>query len=141
MEGSVLRKFFGINIAVKDLDEAMAKYEALLGVKPVIVSDRSQFAFPGITAAVFDFNGVRINLLTSSEANNPVSKFLESRGEGLLLISLASDDIERDVADRSAKGLSFISPNCFAGGYGKVNFIHPRVMNGVQVEIIEPAMG
>ena len=137
----MLTKFFGINIAVKDLDEAIVKYEALLGVKPAITSDPSQFAFPGITAATFDFDGVRINLLTSAEANNPVGKFLASKGEGLLLISLSSDDIERDIADRSAKGLNFISPQCFTGGYGKVNFIHPKSMNGVQIEVIEPAKG
>ena len=138
----MIKGFFGINIAVQDLDEAVPKFQALLGVKPQIVSDRNKFAFPGITAAVFDFKGISVNLLTSTDKNdkgNPVGKFLSTKGEGVLLISLRSDDVEGDIADLAAKGLNFISPQAFAGGYGKVNFIHPKTMNGVQIEVIEPA--
>ncbi len=135
----MIRRFFGINIAVRDLDQSIPKFEALLGVKPRIVSDPNAYAFPGITGARFEIEGVTINLLTSSEGNNPVAKFLASRGDGILLISLLSDEIEKDVRDLTAKGLPFIAPQVFSGAYGKVNFIHPKTMNGVQIEVIEPA--
>ena len=135
----MIKKFFSINIAVKNLEEAIAKYQSLLGSKPRISSDPKDFAFPGITAASFNLSGVFINLLTTSQSDNPVGKFLASKGEGLLLISVMSDDFEKDIAELSAKGLSFVSPKGFEGGYGKVNFIHPKTMNGVQVEVIQPA--
>jgi methylmalonyl-CoA/ethylmalonyl-CoA epimerase len=135
----MIRRFFGINIAVRNLEEAIPKFEKLLGAKPRIVSDPNSYAFPGITGATFDFQGVAINLLTSTGGNNPVEKFLANKGEGILLISLLSDNIESDVGDLIAKGLNFIAPQAFAGAFGKVNFIHPKTMNGVQIEVIEPA--
>ncbi len=135
----MIKRFFGVNIAVRDLQEAIPKFEALLGVKPRIVSDPKSYAFPGIAGASFEFEGVVINLLTSTGGNNPVEKFLSDKGEGVLLVSLLSDDIDKDLVDLSAKGMKFISPQAFAGDYGKVNFIHPKTMNGVQVEVIEPA--
>lgn len=135
----MIKQFFGINIAVRSLEEAIPKFETLLGVKPRIVSDPNAYAFPGITGARFDVQGIVINLLTSTGGNNPVEKFLANKGEGLLLISLLSDDIENDVGDLTAKGLNFIAPQVLAGAFGKVNFIHPKSMNGVQIEVIEPA--
>jgi methylmalonyl-CoA/ethylmalonyl-CoA epimerase len=135
----MIKRFFGINIAVRNLEEAIPKFEVLLGIKPRIVSDPNSYAFPGISGATFDFQGIAINLLTSTGGNNPVEKFLANKGEGVLLISLLSDNIEKDLGDLTAKGMNFIAPQALAGAYGKVNFIHPKMMNGVQIEVIEPA--
>jgi methylmalonyl-CoA/ethylmalonyl-CoA epimerase len=135
----MIKRFFGINIAVRNLEEAIPKFELLLGIKPRIVSDPNSYAFPGISGATFDFQGIAINLLTSTGGNNPVEKFLANKGEGVLLISLLSDNIEKDLGDLTAKGMTFIAPQALAGAYGKVNFIHPKMMNGVQIEVIEPA--
>jgi methylmalonyl-CoA/ethylmalonyl-CoA epimerase len=135
----MIKRFFGINIAVRNLDEAIPKFETILGVKPKIVSDPNAYAFPGITGATFEFEGIAINLLASTGGNNPIEKFLANKGEGILLISLLSNDIEKDIVDLTAKGLNFIAPQVFSGAYGKANFIHPKTMNGVQIEVIEPA--
>lgn len=135
----MIKRFFGINIAVRNLEEAIPKFEMLLGVKPRIVSDPNSYAFPGISGATFDFQGIAINLLTSIGRNNPVEKFLANKGEGVLLISLLSDNIEKDLSDFTEKGMNFVAPQALAGAYGKVNFIHPKMMNGVQIEVIEPA--
>ncbi len=134
----MIKRFFGVNIAVRNLDEAIRKFETILGVKPKIVSDPKAYAFPGLTGATFNFAGVAINLLASTSGNNPVEKFLTNKGEGILLISVLSDDIEKDMVDLTAKGVSFVAPQAFAGAYGKANFIHPKTMNGVQIEVIEP---
>jgi methylmalonyl-CoA/ethylmalonyl-CoA epimerase len=135
----MIKRFFGVNIAVRDLQQAIPKFAALLGFQPRIVSDPRSYAFPGITGATFEFEGVVINLLTSTSANNPVEKYLSDKGEGVLLISLLSDDIDKDLVDLASKGMKFVSPQALAGDYGKVNFIHPKTMNGVQIEVIEPA--
>ncbi len=134
----MIQKFFGMNIAVKDLDEAVPKYEALLGVKPEIITDPNMFAYPGMKSATFTFDGLLINLMTSDNADNPIGKFLAKKGEGIVLVSFTTDAIEKDCRELGAKGMSFISPEAFMGGFGQVNFIHPKTMNGVQVELIEP---
>jgi methylmalonyl-CoA/ethylmalonyl-CoA epimerase len=134
----MLKSVWGINIAVKDLNEAIAKYEKLLGVKPYISSDPKTTAFPGMTTAQFIFQNFIINLMTSKETNNPVGKFLEKRGEGIILVSIESDDIDHDVAGMQKEGLKFLWEENGLGGYGKVNFIPAKNMNGVQWEILNP---
>jgi methylmalonyl-CoA/ethylmalonyl-CoA epimerase len=134
----MLKCVWGINIAVKDLDEAVEKYEKLLGVKASISSDPNRAAFAGFTTAQFIFQNFIINLMTSKETNNPVGKFLEKRGEGIILMSIQSDDIDNDVAKMKKDGLNFLWDENMPGGYGKVNFIPAKNMNGVQWEILDP---
>ena len=134
----MIKGFFGVNIAVKDLKAATAKYETLLGV-PALEANPEEFAFPNIQGVGFDFHGVLISLLTSEDAANPVGSYLAKRGEGIILISVKADDIENDVAALKEKGLSFLLPEVFPGPFGKVNFIPPKTMHGVQIEVIQPA--
>jgi methylmalonyl-CoA/ethylmalonyl-CoA epimerase len=135
----MLKGVWGINIAVKDLDEAVKKYEKLLGVAPQgISSDPNRAAFAGFTTAQFVFKNFIINLMTSKDTNNPVGKFLEKRGEGVILMSLQSDDIDNDVDKMKKDGLQFLWDENMPGGYGKVNFIPAKNMNGVQWEILDP---
>jgi methylmalonyl-CoA epimerase len=134
----MIKGIFAINIAVKDLNEAVEKYEDLLGVKALDVSDPDNFAFPGITGAALDINGVRINLIASTQEDSPVAKFLEKKGEGVLLVSLEADDIDNDVENLKSKGVQFLFPSSAVGGFGKVNFVPPKTMNGVQWEILQP---
>lgn len=135
----MLKGFWGINIAVNDLEAAVTKYKSLLGVEPSY-SNPDDFAFPGLKGAIFNFNGVLIGLVTSTDENNPVDKFLKKHGEGVLLISLESEDIEKDVAQLKSKKIEFLLPkNAEGEGFGKVNFIHPSNMHGVQVEIFQPS--
>ena len=134
----MIKSFFGVNIAVKNIDEAAARFGALLGVAPQ--KARSEFfAFPGLTGVSFDIQGIKINLVSPLDENNPVAKFLRKNGEGVLLISVLSDDIERDTVNLAANSINFISPTPFIGQFGKVNFVHPNAMHGVQIEVIEPS--
>lgn len=134
----MIKQFFGVNIAVKDLDQAATRFAALLGITPTRAPADS-FAFPGLAAVSFNLDGIRINLVSPLDDNNPVAKFLGSNGEGVLLLSVTSDNIEEDTVALAAKDVNFISPKTFSGRFGKVNFVHPKAMHGVQIEVIEPS--
>ena len=77
----MIKGIYGINIAVKDLDEATKKYEKLFGVKAIALGP-GDFAFPGLTGAKLDVNGTFVNLISYSDENSSVAKFLNSKGEG-----------------------------------------------------------
>ncbi len=132
----MLSHFVGVNIAVNNLAEAVAKYQALLGIEPTMIGAEG-FAFPGLKGAAFNFNGVMINLIASTEDSSSVARFLQSRGEGVFLVSIGSNDIEADVAALSRKGIQCLLPQVKSGEFGKVNFIHPKQLCGVQLEIFE----
>ncbi len=59
----MIKKFAGVSIAVKDLDTAVKKYEAVLGVKST-PADPKDFAVPGLAGASLKVGDVLINLLT-----------------------------------------------------------------------------
>ena len=63
------KKIFGFNVAVKNLDEAVAKFKNLFEVEPRILESKD-FVFPGLRGACFDLNGFKINLITSVEKKN-----------------------------------------------------------------------
>lgn len=136
----MIKGIYGINIAVKNLDEAVRKYESVFGVKSVPFEEGG-FAFPGLVGAKLNVNGVHINLISYTNEETSVAKFLNTKGEGVFLISVEVDDINKDVEELKSKGLSFALKEIATGDFGKVNFVHPKSMHGVQMEIYQPKKG
>lgn len=134
----MIKGIYGVNIAVKDLDEATRKYEAFFGVEAKKVGS-DFFAFPGLVGSQIKVNDFHINLIASLEEGTSVANFLERRGEGVFLLSVEVDDIERDVETLRSAGATVLMENNATGTFGAVNFVHPKSMAGVQVEIYEPS--
>lgn len=134
----MIKGIFGVNIAVHDLPAAIVNYEKVFGVKAVPLHEKD-FAFSGLSGAQLAIGDFHINLITSHNAETSISKFLERKGEGLFLLSVEVDDIDDDVADLRDKGYQLLLSDSVSGEFGVVNFVHPKSMNGVQVEIYQPA--
>lgn len=134
----MIKGVYGVNVAVKDLDKAVEEFERLLGVKPIKMMSKGDFAFPELKGATFDLNGVVLNLIASESDNTPIAKFVESKGEGLFLISLRSDNVEEDMVKMGEGGAAFLLDKPSKGTFGTVNFIHPKSARGVQIEIYDP---
>ena len=74
--------------------------------------------------------------MESTTPDGDVAKFIEKRGEGVMLISLNVDKTVDAMAELNAKGYPFI------GGVRQFRdcefaFIHPNTMNGVLLELID----
>jgi methylmalonyl-CoA epimerase len=134
----MIKGIYGINVAVKNLDAAVERYEAVFGVKAERLA-AGDFAFPGLSGAKLDVNGFYLTLIASSSPDSSVAKFLERKGEGVFLLSVAVDQIDQDTEALKRRGLQFILDKSATGAFGAVNFVHPKSMHGVQVEIYQPA--
>jgi len=132
----MIKGIYGINIAVKNLDEAVRTYEKLFGVKSEPLGE-GDFAFPGLIGAKLDINGTYITLVSYTDENTSVAKFINKNGEGVFLVSIEVNDIDKDVEQFKDKGLNFVLKETLAGNYGKVNFSHPKSAHGVQLEIYQ----
>ncbi|GEM_PF-2361784 len=132
------RKAFGFNVAVRNLDEAVAKYKTLLEIEPKIIESH-EFAFPGLRGACFDLHGFKINLITSVDKGTSIDLFLEKKGDGFFLFSLEVDDIKGEV-ERLREANFIFTPKdpVETEKWGKVIFIHPKSLNGIQLEMIQP---
>lgn len=134
----MIKGVYGANVVVKDLDEAIKKFTGLLGEKPTKMLGEDDFAVPGLRGVAFDINGFILNVITSESDKTSVAKFLNTKGEGLFLLSLKSDNVEEDMAKISESGAAFVMDQPMKGKFGTANFIHPKSMHGVQVELYDP---
>jgi methylmalonyl-CoA epimerase len=133
----MIRGIYGLNIAVKDLEAARKTYEGFFGVKSESM-DADSFAFPGLTGAKLNVGGLVIHLISYTDENTSVAKFVNAKGDGFFLLSVEVDDIDQDVAAARGKGLNVLLPKTAKGDFGAANFIHPKSMHGVQFELYQP---
>ena len=92
-----------------------------------------------MTEAVFKFGGgLEIDLVEPTGPDSTVAKFLEKRGEGLHHIAFEVDDIDKDLRAMEGKGMQLIDREGREGVAGKIGFLHPKSVNGVLVELVQP---
>ncbi len=131
----MIKKVHHVGIAVKDLKESVALFERLLGLKAHVEDAPCQ----KVTEAIFRFGGgIEIDLVEPNGPDSAVAKFLEKRGEGLHHIAFEVDDIDKDLQSMEEKGIQLIDKQGRDGVAGKIGFLHPKSVNGVLVELVQP---
>ena len=131
----MIKRVHHIGIAVNNLNESIALFEKMLGIKAHVTEAPCQ----QVTEAVFKIGDeVEINLLEPMGPESAVAKFLERRGEGLHHIAFEVDAIDDNLAEMEKKGIQLIDREGREGVAGKIGFLHPKSVNGVLVELVEP---
>lgn len=134
-------------VAVRDLDAATQAYARLLGRPPSLCGTHPA---QGTANAIFQLDNTYVELLAPADAPPPgqagalVRAHLDSHGEGLFGIALATDDIESLQAAWRAAGLSASRPQPGegAGADGSLRrwrsvFLPPADTQGLVVFAIE----
>lgn len=124
-----------IAVVVADIAGAVRDFEEKLGLPLDGVED---VPAEQSKVALFDLGGAHLELVSPLEADSPIARSLEKRGEGLHHICLEVEDIDLALAAMKAKGLQLVNdtPRPGAGGR-RVAFVHPKSMHGVLVELVE----
>jgi methylmalonyl-CoA/ethylmalonyl-CoA epimerase len=123
-----------ISIAVKDLDEAKRVWGPLMGKdKP----DDEYIDEPEkIRVARYYIGEIGFELMESTTPDGDVAKFIEKRGQGVMLLSFNVDSTRGAMDELSEKGYKFV------GGARKFRdcefaFMHPKGATGVLLEYID----
>lgn len=121
-----------IAIAVNSLEESIKVYTSLLGVEPELETITAE----KVNTAVYDLNGVSLELIEPIGDDSPITKFLQKKGEGLHHVCLKVDSLEETMDVLKEKGIEIIdeTPKIGAGGT-KIVFIHPKSTGGVLFEL------
>ena len=126
-----------ISIAVKDLEVARKIWEPVLGkTEP----DDAYIDGPEkIKVARYWVGEVGFELMESTSPDGDVAKFIEKRGEGIMLVSLNVDNTRDAIEELESKDYPFI------GGARPFRdcefaFLHPKKLNGVLLELIDDKM-
>jgi methylmalonyl-CoA/ethylmalonyl-CoA epimerase len=126
-------KLHHVGVAVKSLDEAIARH-AKLGLKlahrEVVVSQKVEVAFVG--------ERPWIELVAGTGADSAVSKFIDKRGEGQHHLAFAVPSIADELKRQASAGAQLIDQAARPGAWGhKVAFLHPKSQGGVLIELVE----
>ncbi|HAQ19319.1 MAG TPA: methylmalonyl-CoA epimerase [Prolixibacteraceae bacterium] len=122
-----------IGIAVNNLDEAIAYYENVLGLKCYAIEDITD---QKVKTAFFKVGQTKIELLESTDPEGPVGKFLEKKGPGVHHLAFAVDNVNEALNDVASKGVQLIDKTSRKGAEGlNIGFLHPKSTLGVLTEL------
>ena len=121
-------------VAVKDLDKSVGRYEAIYGTP---VSDRSEAPAAGMKMAFFRFPDSYVELVSNLGDEGPIAKRLADRGEGVHLMAMKVDDLDKTLAELREKGVRLVGdPGPGNPVRGQV-FVHPTETGGVLTQLVQ----
>jgi methylmalonyl-CoA/ethylmalonyl-CoA epimerase len=121
-------------VAVKDLDASVKRYETIYGAP---VSERSEAPAAGMKMAFFRFGDTYVELVSNLGDEGPIARRLADRGEGVHLVAMRVDDVDKAVAELREKGVRLVGdPGAGNPVRGQV-FIHPSETGGVLTQLIQ----
>lgn len=121
-------------IAVKDLDAAVGRYETIYGTN---VSDRSDAPAAGMAMAFFRFGNSYLELVSATGDQGPIAKRLAEQGEGVHLVAMQVDDLDKTLGELREKGIRLVGdPGPGNPVKGQV-FIHPSMTGGVLTQLVQ----
>jgi lactoylglutathione lyase/methylmalonyl-CoA/ethylmalonyl-CoA epimerase len=121
-------------VAVKDLDAAVERYEAIYGTP---VSERREAAAAGMKMAFFRFGDNFVELVSNLGDAGPIAQRLNDRGEGVHLVAMKVDDLDKTLAELREKGIRLVGdPGAGNPVRGQV-FVHPSMTGGVLTQLVQ----
>jgi methylmalonyl-CoA/ethylmalonyl-CoA epimerase len=124
-----------VGIAVTDLEAAVARYRAVLGVEP---SHRERIEEQGVEEVLIDVGGSAIQLLGALGADTPVGRFLARRGPGLHHVAYRVEDLSEELRRLRSDGVRLVDEAPRRGSRGtSIAFVHPAAIGGSLVELVQ----
>lgn len=130
-----MRKLDHIGIVVKSIEGALKLYSGLLGYQQ---KGEEVLKARGIKVCFLDINGTKIELLQPIREDSEISKYLETKGEGLHHLAYSVDNVQEIINKAKEMGLTPLSDTAKPGAHNtRVVFLHPKSTNGVLTELVQ----
>lgn len=125
-----------IAMVVRDLDEALAAFDRLLGAGGAVDPDptgRARIAFVRLA-------NCELELVQPLTDDHPMMEFLRTNGPGLHHVALAVDDAGGAAAELARRGAALSPPWVGPGARGsRIGNLAPEALAGARFQIVEPA--
>jgi methylmalonyl-CoA/ethylmalonyl-CoA epimerase len=123
-----------VAIAVSDLDAAEAAYKAL----GLPWQGREEVPNQKVMTSLFQSGDSRLELITPTADDSPISGFLAKKGPGLHHICFEVANIEIEITRLKTAGFRLLNETPRPGVAGsRVIFLHPASAAGVLVELTQ----
>jgi methylmalonyl-CoA epimerase len=123
-----------LGVAVPDLDDALSTYRRLFGAT---LEHRATLADQGVTAASVLVGEGRVELLSPTDEDTPVGRFLARHGSGMHHVAYEVADVGVALDELASAGAALIDEAPRLGLFGlQVAFVHPDAVHGVLTEVV-----
>lgn len=130
-----MKKIEHIGIAVKDLEKSNSLFASLFGAAHYKLEE---VASEGVITSFFKAGPNKIELLQATNAESPIAKFIEKKGEGIHHIAFAVSNIYTEIKRLQEEGFMVLNDVPKKGADNKlVAFLHPKSTNGVLIELCQ----
>ena len=128
-----------VAIVVRSIDASLGRYRELFGLEPE--GPPMTFASQGVRLCFLPTGPeptARLELLEPIDDDSGVARFLAARGEGVHHVCFTTDDLPATLEALAAAEAELIDKEPRPGAHGTVAFVHPRTLDGVLWELLEP---
>lgn len=124
-----------VAVVVRRLSEAEGVYSGQLALPPV---GRETLPAEGVSILFLAVGQCTVELMEPRDSEEPLGRFLKTRGETVHHVAVEVPDIEAAVERARSAGLRLIDSAPRRGAHGtRVAFIHPQSTGGLLVELVE----
>ncbi len=130
-----MKKIEHIGIAVDDMEKAEKIFSTIFGKNAYkweeVISESVKTTF-------FKIGESKIELVSATNTESPIAKFLEKNREGMHHIAFAVEDIEKEMERLKKEGIRLLNDNPKTGADNKlICFLHPKDTAGVLIELCQ----
>tara|TARA_B110000196_G_scaffold106384_1_gene92328 strand:+ start:116 stop:517 length:402 start_codon:yes stop_codon:yes gene_type:complete len=130
-----MKKIEHIGIAVTDINKSNDLFSKIFGkenYKSEIVESE------GVTTSFFQIGESKIELVSATNSESPISKYLQKNRDGIHHISFEVEDIVKEMARLKGEGIRLLNDTPKKGADNKIIcFLHPKDTNGVLIELCQ----
>jgi methylmalonyl-CoA/ethylmalonyl-CoA epimerase len=134
---------FGLEVASLEVNEEQGVREAMLRVgadAAAVAAKAGPAAARALTPAVAGVRPGYVQLLEPLAPDTPVGRFIARRGEGLHHVGYGVTDIGQALATVAGTGIRLIDNRPRHGSMGaSIAFLHPADLGGVLTELVQAA--
>jgi methylmalonyl-CoA/ethylmalonyl-CoA epimerase len=129
----MIKRISHIGLGIENLKEACAFFNENFSL-----SSSEQESFGELIFSFIPMEGTNIELLQSTTPDGQISKFIQSRGQGIHHIALEVDDIQSELDRLQSNGIKLINEKPYLNAHKElVAFIHPKSTFGILIELIQ----
>ncbi len=125
-----------LGIVVDDVEKSLTALSAIINFeKPTI----REFPEKKLRCAVVNIGGIALEFLQDDSQDGFLGRHVREKGNAIHHFCLLSDEIEKDVADLTQRGVEMRDQQPRVGLRGKkIAMTMPGAFNGITIELSEP---
>jgi len=130
-----MRKIEHIGIAVSDIDASNKVFQKIFG-KASYKSEKVESE--GVVTSFFQIGENKIELVSATNTDSPISKYLSKNKESMHHIAFDVENIEKEMYRLQKEGIRILNDIPKKGADNKlICFLHPKDTNGVLIELCQ----